>query len=130
PGHLSRDAGKAAITGNRRVTKSSLGGTYMRRAILPTLLAIAVVGLAVLLLGRDPQAQAQRNPPVPVKWEYKVVTFSGTDKEMTKQRNDLADEGWGYTGLAAPPYYPPGGAVVGRAEVRQGGAVALRRPKP
>ena len=101
----------------------------MRRALLLTLVAIPVIGLAVLLLGRDPQAQAQRNDPVPVKWEHKVVIFSGTDKEMTKQLNQLTDEGWEYVGLIASPYYVPGGGVIGRGEAHYSGSVALRRPK-
>jgi hypothetical protein len=101
----------------------------MKRALLITLMVIPGIGLAVLLLGRGPQAQAERNVPVPVKWEYKVVTFSGTDTEMTKKLTELNDEGWEYVGLVASPYYVPGAGVLGRGAAHDAGSVALRRLK-
>jgi hypothetical protein len=100
----------------------------MRSALIVALVAVPVIGLAVLLVGRHPQAQAQ-HPEAAAKWEYKVVTFSGTDEKMAKQLNDLADEGWEYVGLVAAPYWVPAGTVVGRGEVSRSGSVALRRPK-
>jgi len=90
---------------------------------------VLTVASILLLLRQQPQVHAQQ-PEVAGKWEYKVVTFSGTDKDMTKQLIALTSDRWEYVGLVAGPYYAPGGiAVRGGLALNHSGCVALRRPK-
>src|SRR5262245_48613562 len=101
----------------------------MRKVLLYCLLAAPVVGLMVLLLLWDPNAPARRAGSA-AKWEYTVVTFSGTEEQMTKQLNELAGEGWEYVGLVATPHPEPGSDRSRQSgTVRREGSVALKRPK-
>jgi hypothetical protein len=96
----------------------------MRGKLVLTFLAGLVVGLVIMLAGWHPQALGQRQANAP-QWEYKVVTllYQSDDERMTKQLNQLADDGWEYVGLVSTAAT----AVPNRSNHEA--SVAFRRPK-
>jgi hypothetical protein len=98
----------------------------MRGKLAVAFLAGLVVGLvAVMVAGRAPQAQAQKQPPPVVvpQWEYWVLMVPSEANGATKYLNQLAEDRWEYVGLVSTSVY---GGPRGRSHET---LVAFRRPK-
>jgi hypothetical protein len=67
------------------------------RTLLAALLGVALGATAVTV---GPLHSAPAPEPKPLKWEYKVVRCLNAMNEdfLTKQLNDLAQDGWEYVG--------------------------------
>jgi hypothetical protein len=81
----------------------------MRARLVPVGVVGLSLGLAVFLLGWQPQVQGQKPEKGP-QWEYQVVAFypaaSANDLSKaaghhTEQLNKLAAQGWEYVGVVS-----------------------------
>jgi hypothetical protein len=84
--------------------------------------AVAVgitLGLALSFVASHPEARAAGPKQ---KWEFKVVSFGGEDKNVAKELQELADDGWEYVGLIGTSTYSPRGLFVNSR-------VAFKRPR-
>jgi hypothetical protein len=103
----------------------------MRGRLTITVVVALVIGLAILLVGRQQEARGQKQEKVQ-QWEYKVFAFSSDPDQrkaadsQTERMNQLAAEGWEYVGLLSTSSQAIG---LQRDQTLYTTSIAFKRPK-